>query len=397
MTDERIAFVPARFGADTTGGAEIVLSRLASGFRDRGWRVDVLTTCATDHFTWDNVLPAGVTKEDGLTVHRFPAVRSTAGAERAVLEQQILAGLPVLLREQYRWMNDGMRVPELFHYLLDHGRDYRAVVLGPYPFWPAFACSQILAERSVLWTCLHDERYAYLELFRPVFTGVAGLLLQSPPEHELLHRLIPSPARHALTGCGVEVPQSYDPEGFRARHGLDRRFVLYAGRREGAKGWEELLDGFAMAVQRGLQLCLVTIGGGEVHPPAAVADRVIDLGFLPDHERDNAFAAADAYVQPSRFEAFSRTIMEAWLAGTPVIANAGSAVVEYHCQRSGAGLLYNDVYELEQCLAFIAAEPGAARAIARPGRHYVLTNYQWPAVLDAVETAIREWTIPCAS
>ena len=41
----------------------------------------------------------------------------------------------------------------------------------------------------------------------------------------------------------------------------------------------------------------------------------------------SAFAAADCYLQPSRYESFSRTIMEAWLAGTPVIANAGSDVV----------------------------------------------------------------------
>jgi glycosyltransferase involved in cell wall biosynthesis len=270
-------------------------------------------------------------------------------------------------------------------------------VFGPYPFWPAFACSQIAAERSVLWTCLHDEPYAYLELFRPMFTGVAGMLLQSPPEHGLLHRVVASPARHAVVGCGVEVPPGYDPEGFRRRYGIDGRFLLYAGRREGAKGWEDLLDAFASAVGRGLPFSLVTIGSGEVRPPEAVADRVIDLGFLPDIERDNAFATADAYVQPSRYEAFSRTIMEAWLAGTPVVGNAASAVVLHHCQASGAGLVYKDAYEFEECLAFVAEEPEAARSLGGSGRDYVLANYQWPAVLDAVEASIRDWTSPCAS
>jgi glycosyltransferase involved in cell wall biosynthesis len=114
----------------------------------------------------------------------------------------------------------------------------------------------------------------------------------------------------------------------------------------------------------------------------------MDVGFLPDEERDGAFAAADAYLQPSSWEAFSRTIMEAWLAGTLVIANGASDVVRYHCERSGAGLLYEDESEFEECLAFLADAPGAARELAARGRGYVLDNYQWDAVLDRVELAL---------
>ena len=59
--------------------------------------------------------------------------------------------------------------------------------------------------------------------------------------------------------------------------------MLYGGRREGAKGWESLLDGFAEAVRKeDLDLHLVTFGVGEVVPPIDVADRVVDLGFLSD-------------------------------------------------------------------------------------------------------------------
>jgi glycosyltransferase involved in cell wall biosynthesis len=388
----RIAFVPARFGQGAVGGAEIVLEQMARRLQARGWEVEVLTTCALDHHTWENVLPAGKSMEDGLLVHRFPVV-TTPGPERAQLEQAILGGAPLRLHEQQRWMNAGMRSPEIFHHLLDHAADYRTIVFTPYLFWITFACSQVAPERSVLWTCLHDEPYAYLELFQPLLTGVGGLLFQTPPEHELAHRLVPTPAPHALVGCGVEVPEGYDPEGFRRRHGIEGRFLLYAGRREGAKGWETLLEQLAGILGgRDLPFTLVTMGGGEVRPPAAIADRVVDVGFLPDAERDAAFAAADAYLQPSRYEAFSRTIMEAWLAGTLVIANGGSDVVRYHCERSGAGLLYDDELELAECLAFVAEAPDAAAALAARGRSYVLDNYQWDTVLDKVEAALTTWT-----
>jgi glycosyltransferase involved in cell wall biosynthesis len=391
----RLCFVPPRFGPDLVGGAEIVLSQMSRRLRERGWDVEILTTCALDHHGWANVLPAGCTVVDGMPVRRFPVV-ATRDPERGRLEHAILSGAALSLNDQQRWINGGMRCPELFHYLLDHAHEYRAVVFTPYTNWITFACSQVAPERSVLWTCLHDEPYAYQEVFQPVFTGVSRLLFQTPPEHELAHRVVQNLAPHAVVGCGVEVPDRYDPEGFRGRHGIEGRFVLYAGRREGAKGWETLLEQFANAtLRRDLPFQLVTMGRGDVKPPQAIADRVVDVGFLSDGERDSAFAAADAYLQPSRWEAFSRTIMEAWLAGTPVIANGESDVVRYHCESSGAGLLYTDEVELEECLAFIAEAPETARRLAGQGREYVLDNYRWDTVLDHVEIALNDQGMTC--
>ncbi|MGH9182608.1 MAG: glycosyltransferase family 4 protein [Acidimicrobiales bacterium] len=392
----RLALVPPRFGPEIVGGAELVLRELAQGLAARGWSVEVLTTCARDHFTWANEYEPGVEDLDGVTVRRFPAAPPAGPAERAGLEAAILAGARLSLGEQERWMNAGVRAPGLYHHLLERAGDYRAIVCSPYLSWTTFACAQIAPERTILRPCLHDEPYASLELFQPVFSGVAGMWLQTDPEHELAHRLFSLPRRHRVVGEGVPVAETYDPSGFRRRYGIEGDFVLYAGRREGAKGWEQLLEGYARAVRRRrLPLSLVTVGVGEVRPPADIADRVIDLGLVPDRDRDGALAAAAAYVQPSRYESFSRTVMEAWLAGTPVIANGESAVVSWHCERSDAGLLYTDPYELEQCLAFVAEAPEDAAKLAAPGRQYVLEHYTWPAVMDRMEQTIGEWT--CAS
>lgn len=391
----RIAIAPARFGLGISGGAEIVLREMATGLQARGWEVEILTSCAHDGYTWANHYPPGTRVEDGLLVRRFPAVVSTSGAERAAVERALQAGIRPSVLEQERWMNDGMRMPELYHYLLDHSGEYHTLVFGPYPFWVAFACSQLAPERTVLWTCLHDEPYAYLELFQPVFTGVAGLFFQTEPEHQLAHRICAQLAPHDVVGCGVgsDPDAKYDPDGFRARHGITEPFVLYLGRREGAKGWPELLAGFETVIERTrMPLLLVTAGGGPVHVPPALAGRVIDLGFIDDRERDDALAAAAALVQPSRYEAFSRTVMEAWLAGTPVLCNAACEVLAWHCERSGAGLTYADELELEQCLAFVVEAPKATAALAASGRQYVLDHYQWDTVLDRIETNLLSWT-----
>ncbi|MBN1093818.1 glycosyltransferase family 4 protein [Blastococcus sp. TML/M2B] len=383
--------MPARFGEGMVGGAEIVLAEMGRRLRDRGWDVEVLTTCALDHFGWENVLPAGESVEQGLAVRRFPAVFDD-DAERGWLNHAVATGQPLGLVEQQRWMNANMRSPEMYHHLLDHGDEYRALVFAPYMFWPAYAGSQLLPDKSVLLACLHDEPAAYLDLFAPVLSGIAGLLFMTEPEHELAHRVSPKLAPHSVVGCGVEIPESYDAAGFKERYGLPDRFVLYAGRREGAKGWEDMLAAFGRAVEGGLPLSLVTFGSGEVHPPASLEGKVFDLGFLPDAERDNAFAAAEVYIQSSRYEAFSRTVMEAWLAGTPVIANGGSDVVRWHCERSGAGLVYDDEAEFVECLRLVAEAPELARRLAKGGRDYVLEHYTWEQMLDGVEKGLVEWT-----
>lgn len=393
MDSRRLAVVPPRYGPEVVGGAELVLREVAHGLAGRGWEVEVLTTCARDHHRWANEYPPGVTRDGAVTVRRFPVVNDTPGRDRARVEALLAAGEPVSLADQERWMNDGMRVPELFHWVLDHETDHRAIVVSPYPFWTTFAVGQVAPERTILRPCLHDEPYARMELFEPLFTGLGGLWLQTEPEFDLARSLNPLPPATAVVGEGVPVPDGYDASGFRDRHGLGTRpFVLYGGRREGAKGWEGLLEGFARAVAKeDLDLSLVTFGVGDVTPPPHIADRVIDLGFLSDPDRDDAMAAAAAYIQPSTLESFSRTVMEAWLAGTPVIANAGGAVVRWHCERSGAGLLYEDDHDLEQCLRFVAEAPDAAAAMAKPGRDYVIDNYTWAVTLDRMEATIDEW------
>src|ERR1700716_1871919 len=77
----RLAFITPRFGDEVVGGSEAVMREAAVGLAARGWEVDVLSTCARDHYTWRNEYPAGVTHLGGLTLRRFPAI-PPAGEER---------------------------------------------------------------------------------------------------------------------------------------------------------------------------------------------------------------------------------------------------------------------------------------------------------------------------
>ncbi|HLH47621.1 MAG TPA: glycosyltransferase [Acidimicrobiales bacterium] len=387
----RLAFVPPRFGRRVIGGSEAASRQVALGFSQRGWNVDILTTCSLDHYTWGNDLPEGVTVEDGVTVHRFPnqmhASRTGLRAQRKIQD-----GVIPTLDEQISWLSWRLSVPGLFEHLLRSAEVYDAIVFDPYLFWTTTVCLPPVSDRAVVIPCLHDEVYARLDVVRPVLADPLGVWFQSEPEHRLAHSLGPLAPHHAVTGMGVTVPAAYDPVGFRRRHGLDRRpFILFAGRREPEKGWDWLVSCFAEAVRHhGVDMDLVTIGVGDTREPPDLTDRVINLGSVSNRERDDAMAAALAYLQPSKMESFSLTIMEAWLAGTPVLAIEGSPVVGWHCERSGGGETFSDGAALAAHLHKLSADTDARAEMAERGRRYVLDTYTWPKVLDRMEAALLE-------
>ena len=386
----RLAFVTPRYGTGVVGGSEAVMAEAARGLARRGFEVEILTTCARSHFSWANEFDEGISEDRGVVIRRFPTVTSSRRLASSSLERRVVGGERLNASAEIAWVNSRFRVPELYLYLLAEARRYDAIVLSPYLFWSTIYGAQVAPERSVVVPCLHDEPYARLAIVRSTLASVAAVWFLSEPEHLLGHRLAPDMApRHGVVGAAVEIPDSYDPAGFRERHGLTRPFVLFAGRREGGKGWRELLSAYSAAiVGNEAAFDLVSVGVGAPEIPEALAGRAFDLGYLDADEMPSAFAAAEALVQPSAKESFSRTVMEAWLAGTPVIASSAGEVVTWHCERSGGGLTYSDEFEFAQCLRFVAEAPKAAAALAARGRSYVLANYTWEIVLDAMELSL---------
>jgi glycosyltransferase involved in cell wall biosynthesis len=387
----RLAFVPVRFGDEVIGGAEMLVRELADGLAERGWEVDVLTGCARDHFGGAHWYAAGESElPHGARLVRFPSVTSRSRAHRVLGNRRLDRGGSLDERAAYRWLNDDVRVPGLFEYLVDHGHEYRAIVAAPYLYWTTVATAAAAPDRTVLLPCLHDEPTASLPVYDEMFRDARGCWFLTEPEAGVAAARWPDLTEHAVVGAGVRVPDAYDPDGFRDRYGIEGPFVLYAGRREAGKGFDRLVESFAScAAQRPGPLRLVVAGPGPAPISAAAAPFVVDVGALSERDRDDAMAAARALVQPSPNESFSRTMMEGWLAGTFVLANGESAVSRWHCERSGSGAVYCDGAEFAEWMGRLA-EP-AWTAPSGDGRGYVLREYTWPTVLGRVEASIEEW------
>jgi glycosyltransferase involved in cell wall biosynthesis len=375
-----VAFVVPRYGADLVGGAETLVRGLAEHLAGAGSAVEVLTTCARDHLTWRNALPAGAVREGGVTVRRFP-VGPRDARRFGWLQQRILRGSRLGVEEELRWAQESVASPALFRELVRRRAEWDAVCFAPYLFGTTLWGAQLVPERAVLIPCLHDEPFAHLTVVRALFEACRGYIFNSPPEADLARRLYAIGDRPAgVVGMGFDPPPAADPAAFRRRHRLEGPLLLYLGRKETGKNVPLLIEYFRRyrATRRG-DVTLVLAGDGPVAAPPGT-EGIRDLGYLERADKAAAYAAADVVCQPSVNESFSIVLMEAWLAGTPALVHARCPVTAYHVLRAGGGLAFGDFYEFAETLEALLEDGDRRRRLGAQGRAYVEAEYAWPAV-----------------
>ncbi|MCE1180263.1 MAG: glycosyltransferase family 4 protein [Micrococcales bacterium] len=96
---------------------------------------------------------------------------------------------------------------------------------------------------------------------------------------------------------------------------------------------------------------------------------------------------ADAYLSPTRLEAFGLAALEARTAGLPVVAAAGSGVEDFVVDGE-SGLLAADDEGMARALARLATEPALREAISRHNAD-VRPAQEWPQVVTRVEDEYR--------
>jgi glycosyltransferase involved in cell wall biosynthesis len=388
----RIAFVCPRYALTAAGGAEVHAQLLAERLRSRGHRVEVLTTCAEDHFTWKNTTQPGVKTVNGVPVRRFLVNPERVSREFLAVQQRISRGHRITRSEEELWIGGSVVSDGLNEFLLQNCERYDAVVFIPYLFGLTYFGVPLCPEQAFLIPCLHDEPFAYLSIFREMFARPRGLLFNTIPEMELAQRIYGIPKEKSfLVSLGFEAADVYDPDSFRSKRGLKEPYVLFAGRREGGKNIPLLVDYFRTFHRRnGGGVRLVLLGTGEVNLERSDRGRILDFGYLSLQEKLDAMAGCRVFCQPSVNESLSIVMMEAWLAGSPVLVHGQCAVTRDHVERSDGGLWFDDYFTFEECLKWFLAHPKEAASMGGAGGAYVRRHYSWEAVLRRFEESIRK-------
>jgi glycosyltransferase involved in cell wall biosynthesis len=390
LSAETVAFVPVRYGIQVVGGAETLTRMLAEELHGRGWPVEVLTTCALDPYSWTNHFPPGEETVHGITVRRFPTESRKYTRKVFKTETRILAGKRVSRSRQEFWMRNVVTSDALRSYLGERRGDYRAFIFAPYLFGTTWQGVHEVTEKSYIIPCLHDEPYAYYDIYKKLMRAARGLMFNSVPEMELARRIYGEDLPGRVVGMGFS-PYTASGERFRFKYAIDGDFVLYTGRREIAKNTPLLLRYFCNYLENtGREVSLVLTGAGQVDIPFSFRNRVIDVGFVDERDLRDAYAAATCICHPSTKESFSIMILEAWLAGLPCLVHADCAVTRHHVEKSGGGLWFGDYPTFHEALSFILDDAEARQSMGERGRDYVLSNYSWDEVAHNFAAVLEE-------
>lgn len=377
----RIAFVCPRFAEHgTVGGAETLLKALAERAAAAGREVDFLTTCATNHFTWENTVEAGTRKFGNLNVTFFPVNEDRDVNTFLGIQGSIDKRMRISRAEEEAWIANSVNSRSLIQHLRDNADRYDRIVTGPYLFGIAYFASQVAPAKTVLVPCLHDEPFAYLTIMHDLFHDVGNIIFNTEPEKQLAHRLYDLPDRGTVVGMGLE-PFSADSQAFAKRTGMVQPYVMYAGRREVLKGTPLLTEYMHTFRQRtGRDVRMVFTGSGQIDAPDAMRDAIIDLGFVGEQEKHEAMAGAVCFVHASVNESLGIVLLESWLAGAPCLVHAKGVVLQDQCERSGGGLWFRHYPDFEECLLRLLDDHTLRDALAAAGRRFVLEQYRWEAV-----------------
>ena len=322
------------------------------------------------------------------------------------------------------WLNQqGPWCPNLIEYLKRHQQQYDVLIFFTYLYATTVQGLDVCPQRSILVSTAHDEPAIRLEIYKDVFARPAALCYLTESERKFVHEFfVERPLLEEVTGVGIEIPQSQpypriptpppdDEERqasgdqqpleddsitrdygshilqrgsvFRRRHRLYGPIVLYGGRIDPGKGCEELIQYFSEYVKEGGDATLALMGAKLMSLPEEPFIRF--AGMLSENERVQGLEAATVVACPSPFESLSLLALEALAVGTPILANARSAVLVEHCIRSNGGLYYAERDEFVEALKLLLSDERLRRQLGRNGREYVRRNYRWDVVLGKFE------------
>jgi glycosyltransferase involved in cell wall biosynthesis len=375
----KVAFVVPRYGADIRGGAEVGARMLAERLvADRGFEVEVLTTCALDAITWRDELPEGATVERGVNVRR---IRSQAGRNEHFhpLWAQLMEDPGAASAEDCaKWVAwQGPLATDLVEAVAASDAD--VVAFYPYLYYPTVYGLPLVRERAVLHPAAHEEPALHLPVFDELFRMCRGFAFHSRSERALVNaRFGVASTPQVLLGLGVEVPEVGGTGGSGAGDGP---YLVCIGRVDDQKGTGMLWRWFRSYKERHPGPLTLVFIGQVVNAPEAAPDVVL-TGMVDDATKWALLRGARAAVAPSPHESFSLTVVEALTVGVPVLVHAQCGATREHCERSGAGLWFSDFAEFESALEVLTTDDVVHAGLAANGLRYVEANFRWPVILD---------------
>ncbi|MDI6856338.1 MAG: glycosyltransferase family 4 protein [Candidatus Thermoplasmatota archaeon] len=397
----RIAHVVQRYLPAQLTGSEIYMQCISEGLAKRGHKVTVLTSNAYDLISLRNsaqghLLPIGISKVNNVKVVRF-RVHSYFSTAAGILHKVFHASPfgSKTLDDVLATMALGPIMPGLYFHLL--GEDYDLVHATPQPLANVLIAWSAAQRHHLPFVCtpqFHFELpYYYNEAFKTLFRCSDAIIACTNIERRKIIELGVPSSKIFVVPRGIE-PKEYEvsSNSFRKRYRLeDALIVLYAGTKAYDKGAIHVLKAMEIVQRRRKDVVLVAIGlntseWGEHKRKVSNGINILDLGYVDEREKREAFSACDIFVMPSRADAFGIAYLEAWACGKPVIG-AGSGATQEVIRDGVDGFLvqFGDVPELARKILLLLKDGCSREKMGFNGRSKVLSGYTLSKVVEKVE------------
>lgn len=389
----KIAFVIPWYGLGISGGAEAACRNLAERLALSGEQVEIITTCVQQfNSDWNkNYYSPGEERLNGVLVKRFK-VRKRNTKKFDEINLKLMNGQIISSEEEQVFLQEMVNSSDLENYLKNNKNDYKKIIFTPYMFGVTYHGIQQVLDKAILLPAFHDESYAYFKSFKDVYSKVKGMIFFSEMERDWAEKNYDlSNVDKEVLGLGIE-PFTYNAQSFCEKYNIQEySYILYAGRKDAGKKVDELITYFREYVlKNNSDLKLVLIGGGTIEIPSDMKDSIIDLGFVDEQDKYDAYSGALVFINPSLYESFSIVIMESWFTGRPVIVNEKCEVTKNFSEQSNGGLYYANLKEFCAVVDLIKEQKLLSNKLGENGQKFVNTKFVWEKVIDGYKQFINK-------
>lgn len=232
---------------------------------------------------------------------------------------------------------------------------------------------------------LEDDFYHW-DPFYSAMTSAELVLASSRGSIDGFFSKLPADAK--LVGGGISSAEfeEIDVSAFRALHPSKVPFFLVLGRKAGAKNYAWIVDAVERLKGRGVAVDLVMIGRDEDLAP--IDPRAVH--YLGAQNRSvvlGALAECIAVVNMSESESLGIVVLEAWMAGRPVVVNPRCPAFAELVQDAVDGM-HADRSNLVDVLSSLLEEPTKLAALASAGMEKARSFFTWDALAEDVRAQV---------
>lgn len=369
----KILIITARFLQNASGGAEKLAYDYASILSESN-EVTVCTSCAKDYVSWKNEFPKGQHIENQIRMIRFP-VKQTRNMDKMnrLLNQCLEKGDSVSEKEQFDFLKEqGPYCPDLVDYVTKEQKLFDLVILIGYLYYPVVASIPNLKIPFVIVPTFHDEPPFRLPIFKKTYSNKYVYSFNAPEEMAVYEANTKQKVQSYFL-IGTYINDTFKNTN---TSNSNAKQLITIGRIEPAKGFPELFEYFQIwnlySHRTDVTMkCLGSVASMETPKNPLI----FFTGFVSEEDKISEVQNSFLLLNPSAYESFSISIMEAWIQEKAVLVNAKSSVMRGHCLRSQGGLYYSDALSFQRTLDFLLENHNITTRLGQNGRQYVLANF----------------------